>query len=172
MFSIRSFQYKYNYYYCDHNTEEFFDLIHDPHENTNLINNTAYQGLIQEYRWKLDSFKTVFGDNLIEEIRECSISNPVFINDTVSTFSEDSFVFYPNPCPGELQIKFATVDSGEAADIAIYNTQGLAVFHSNKILVSAGNKYNVDLNNLSDGIYSIQFRFNKKTFMSKLVIVK
>src|SRR5256885_11605279 len=47
--SVRTFAYKYNYYYCDSKTEEFFDLIHDPHENTNLINNSAYQSLIQEY---------------------------------------------------------------------------------------------------------------------------
>ena len=32
-------QYKYNHDYCNSVTEEFFDLVNDPLENNNLINN-------------------------------------------------------------------------------------------------------------------------------------
>jgi len=170
--SVRSFAYKYNYYYCDHNTDEFFDLINDPHENTNLINNVSYQDLIQEYRSKMDSFKIVFGDNLIEEIRPCALSNAVFINDTVIILPEDSLLFYPNPSAGNLQIEFPPYENNETVDILIYNMDGVAVFQSKKTLISGGNTFHLDVNDLFNGIYDIQFRLDKKIIRSKLVIIR
>jgi hypothetical protein len=49
-----SFNYKYIYYGCSSDTvEEFFDMVNDPEENTNLINNSSYDSLIQFYRNRL-----------------------------------------------------------------------------------------------------------------------
>jgi arylsulfatase A-like enzyme len=76
--SVRSLHYKYTFYYCDELTEEFFDLVNDPEENTNLINDASHQSLIHQYRQKMDSFKTALGDDIVEDISLCHIANPVF----------------------------------------------------------------------------------------------
>jgi hypothetical protein len=62
--SIRTSHYKFNEYYCNKVTEEFFDLDNDPMENTNLINNSQYEALIENYRVKLDSLRSILQDTL------------------------------------------------------------------------------------------------------------
>lgn len=69
--AVRSFDYMYIYSYCDSLVEEFYDLTNDPKENTNVIFDTAYSALIQEYRDRIDSFRLVTGDTVIPIYGNC-----------------------------------------------------------------------------------------------------
>ncbi|MEO5674114.1 MAG: sulfatase-like hydrolase/transferase [Chitinophagales bacterium] len=76
--SVRDFHYKFNHYFCSDTTEEFFNIQKDPFEKTNLINDPNYQTLIQQYRYKLDSLRTVFLDTAQLDffLADCKLKNP------------------------------------------------------------------------------------------------
>src|SRR6185503_21210960 len=61
--AVRDNSYKYIFYSCNSDTvEEFFDMVNDPLELTNLINKNSYQSIIQTYRVKFDSMRTEWQD--------------------------------------------------------------------------------------------------------------
>ncbi len=70
---VFSFKYKYIYSYCNSMTEEFFDLTLDPKENTNLIFDTTYASIIQEYRVKLDSLRLATGNTMHPPLTNCHL---------------------------------------------------------------------------------------------------
>src|SRR4030095_8594070 len=74
--ALRSMQYKFVHHYCTSTTEEFYDLVNDPHENNNLINDIIYSSLIQSYRDKLTTARTQYGDTLPLESLSCHLKNP------------------------------------------------------------------------------------------------
>jgi len=43
--------------YIEHNYEELYDIIHDPHETTNLVNNTKYKNKLKELRRRCKELK-------------------------------------------------------------------------------------------------------------------
>lgn len=74
--AVRDFNYKFVSSRCANTVEEFYDLVNDPEENTNLINDSASQSLIAIYRNKLDSLKTVYGYILVNDtIVDCGYLN-------------------------------------------------------------------------------------------------
>ncbi len=62
MRAVRSAYFKYIYSFCSDTTEQLFDMVNDPIENNNLINDPYYQVVAQYYRCKLDSFRHVLND--------------------------------------------------------------------------------------------------------------
>ncbi|MEO5675573.1 MAG: sulfatase-like hydrolase/transferase [Chitinophagales bacterium] len=108
--AVRSVEYKYIYSFCDQTTEEFYDLIIDPKENTNQIFNPAYTSLIQEYRNKKDSLRVVFNDT-ISEIRHCSLAK-IQMRNSVESESESEYAdvngiyLFPSPADQRLQLRF------------------------------------------------------------------
>ncbi len=73
--SVRSFQYKYIFSACPTSTEEFFDLINDPQENTNLIFNPQYAAVIDSYRQKLEMYKQQYHYNFVSPPNNCYLVN-------------------------------------------------------------------------------------------------
>lgn len=78
--AIRDQHFKYIHYNCNSDTvEELFDMVNDPLELTNLINNHIYDPLIQLYRLKLDSMKLAWNDTSEGALKNCFIKNPLIL---------------------------------------------------------------------------------------------
>ena len=100
------------------------------------------------------------------------------ITDATSTnlgsFNDNSFEIlniYPNPIQNNSKIYFITGIS-EKVNILIYNTLGNIVF-DNLLRSNRGvNDLNLNLSQLSDGIYTIVLKSNNKTTSSKIIVTK
>ena len=73
--AIRTLDYAYVYSYCTSITEEFYDLTLDPKENNNLISDTAYASIIEEFRHKRDSLRSATNDTIFPEASNCSLQS-------------------------------------------------------------------------------------------------
>jgi N-acetylglucosamine-6-sulfatase len=71
--SVRTNEFKYNRYQCDHSTEELFDLVVDPMETKNVIKETNYSFELSYMRDILDSLLIFYHDTLAADsfIRPC-----------------------------------------------------------------------------------------------------
>ena len=78
--------------------------------------------------------------------------------------SLDTFTFYPNPATSKINISGNKI---EQLKVNIYNTIGDLVMKSN-IMTAKNNE--LSLTNLSTGIYLIEFIYNNKRNVRKLVI--
>ena len=171
--SVRSLQYKYNYYYCDSTTEEFFNLINDPGENTNLINTSSYQTLIQQYRDRLDSFKLALGDNIVESIDDCHIANAVYTKQSEDEGNSGAFLrLYPNPATNRIHIYGVNEPNSALCEIELRNTLGEKVLDQfvkvNKGILEAS----LSLDQLSSGMYFLLVKSNDAVQATPLLIQK
>jgi len=97
MYAVRDKHYVLIDYGCTADTtEEFFDLLADPLEMTNQINNHDYSSLISSYRTQLSNMKIEFGDTTIDTTLNCYVANPFFNRVQKENFTSDFSVF-PNP---------------------------------------------------------------------------
>ncbi|MCS6917186.1 MAG: sulfatase-like hydrolase/transferase [Chitinophagales bacterium] len=111
---VRSSQYKYVKHYCNQPTEEFYDLVNDPKENTNLINTASYASIINTYRQVLDSLRQALSDN-IPPNSSCQLNNVLYSRDAQEELpgegepEEDFFTvrIYPNPASEQVHISYA-----------------------------------------------------------------
>ncbi|MBX7107749.1 MAG: sulfatase-like hydrolase/transferase [Chitinophagales bacterium] len=84
--AVRSLDYTYIYSLCNSTTEEFFDLINDPQQNINLINDPAYAALIQIHRDQLDSLRLSTGDTTNFKLGKCKLENAYFADADGDTY--------------------------------------------------------------------------------------
>jgi N-acetylglucosamine-6-sulfatase len=171
--SVRSLDYKYNYYYCNNTTEEFFNLSNDPEENTNLINDSGSAALIQQYRNKEDSFKIAIGDDIVEDISNCKIVHPLFTRTADDEYPVTGFTFtlYPNPASDVAQLRLDAVEENQEADLTIYNMKGSITYRQLDIVLQPGISVPVDLSKLEDGLYNIELVTGGEVMNKKLLII-
>ncbi|MEO6167461.1 MAG: sulfatase-like hydrolase/transferase, partial [Chitinophagales bacterium] len=103
--AVRSLRYKYIYHFCSNQTEEFFDLLNDPGENTNLIFDPAYDVLIDRYRFLRDSLRIATDDTVNPSPGGCSL-NSFFYADA----DQDGFGNY------SIRLELPNKPSGYVAD--------------------------------------------------------
>ncbi|MCS6990582.1 MAG: sulfatase-like hydrolase/transferase [Chitinophagales bacterium] len=110
---VRSNQYKYVKHYCTQVTEEFYDLVNDPKENTNLINTAAYAGIINTYRQILDSLRQALND-FNPSVIPCQLNNVHYSREASELMAEqereeDLFEIqvFPNPASEQVIIRYA-----------------------------------------------------------------
>jgi N-acetylglucosamine-6-sulfatase len=160
--AVRSLHYKYIYYGCNSDTvEEFFDLVSDPEENINLINNSSYNELVQQYRERMITLQETFDDTLVEEDIECYIENPQ------QKLSGDETIFrhltvYPNPSEGILWIN----NGGVNGMLDVLDPVGKLVAKIN--LLQSENM--LDLRFLPKGIYFLDYKSGEFKQTEKIVI--
>ncbi|MEP7128611.1 MAG: sulfatase-like hydrolase/transferase [Chitinophagales bacterium] len=163
--SIRSMRYKYIRSYCDQFTEEFYDLLNDPHEDTNQIFNPAYSSLISEYQFKLDSMRLALGDSSVASITSCSLLNidTLFSTGSVLTESKFSFQIFPDPATDFLSLQFDQYFT-EQADVLIGDVTGKTFWKKKFSLAdfSLSNTISIDVSNLPPGIYVLKFSRGKE----------
>ena len=159
----------YSRYFCTDTTEELFDRKNDPLQLNNLVHHFAYLDTLIIYRNRLDSLRMVYHDTASIDICDCSLLNPVYVNDTVTTGingNEFSFSILPNPASNQL-----TVSSNQSAvfSISIYDLLGREMFHSTNNLHSEI----INLKSFPSGIYFCVLKTSDgKMSEQKLVIEK
>ena len=87
---------------------------------------------------------------------------------SVTTISEESFHFYPNPSKGMITLNFSgpAVDEGS---VNVYNASGMVM----KTIELSGNFYNtqLDLSTLGRGQYILKFTINQAVVTKRLMII-
>ena len=159
---VRSFTNKYVYYGCSADTvEEFFDLVNDPEENTNLINNPSYSSLIQSYRDRLVVLQAQYDDTVAEPYQNCYLVNP---QEKISTSEAGDFTtVYPNPSDGMIFINAPDLTGQVMQVITLLGIQ-VAAFK----VVAAESA--LDLKFLPPGLYYLVYETGTQKKIIKIVI--
>lgn len=126
MRTVRSKAYKYNWYQCSEQTEEFFNLITDPDENTNLIASPAYANLVNTYRHLLDSMRIATHDTLSADsvIQPCYLVKNRQVGDwEIVENTLPIFEIANNPFKEILMVRLNAAATGPV-QMALYNQIG------------------------------------------------
>ncbi|MCY7410697.1 MAG: sulfatase-like hydrolase/transferase, partial [Chitinophagales bacterium] len=154
---VRTKYFKYIKSFCLNNTEQLFDLVNDPIENVNLINDPFYQTVAQYYRCKLDSIRKALDDTAPDSIIDCKQKNG------------DSSHFGASENPGPIgscifpvwdqDTTFQVVgiddplNAEKTYEVIIYNLIGNVVSRENRYFPNAPQNELLLSNRLSPGLY-------------------
>lgn len=163
--AIRDLNFKYIKYSCNSDTtEEFFDMVHDSLEITNLVNNSAYESQLQIYRAKFDSIKAAWRDTVPPPLNSCYIENPY----TLKQILEQEDITAPEP------YVYPTLSAG-LVEVFIPWPSAIA-----KLCNGPGKPCGewkltepfsqITLSSLPDGIYFLNLTFGEKSFTKKLIL--
>ena len=163
--SVRGLQYKYIKSYCSSTTEEFYNLLTDPKEDTNQIYNSSYAELIQIYRDKLDSLRSAFSDVTLSNTN-CFLRNPSSRqeNEMVPPLS---LTIFPNPTGHSFMISLPASDGNDLAEAAVYDLFGRMVMNKSW----EGNELKIDCSGWSAGSYIVEVKRNQEIYFSKVTVL-
>jgi plastocyanin len=89
---------------------------------------------------------------------------------SVSQNQLNNLHLYPNPAKSSINFQ---IDNESIATVAIYNVTGNRVYYENLIKTQLHNQFEIDVSNLSNGIYMLTIEFlNSKRKTQKFVIQK
>lgn len=171
LYAVRSFDYKYVYNSCNNVVEEFYDLINDPKENYNKINQASYQPLIQAYREKLDSLRIFYGDTVLTDtIIECELYNSIGTVDEAGDETGELYAsVYPNPGRDEVNISWSFLYTSKT-DILITDITGRQVYQATYHHFNDSNRsIQVDSKSWLPGIYLVSIRSGEQEKVLKFV---
>ncbi len=163
--AVRTFRdqfFQYNKYFCTDTTEELFDMQTDSLQMKNLVTVYCYQNVLQQYRFKLDSIRSVLNDTISIPICSCYLKNPLFINEAAPTLlteyicSGSSYYFTGQPLTST-GIYSDTLNSIYGCDsiVNLSLTVLPSIINSQVEFTCAGNNYYFNGQQLtSTGIYS------------------
>ncbi|MEO5673568.1 MAG: sulfatase-like hydrolase/transferase [Chitinophagales bacterium] len=164
IFALRDTQYKYITYQCKNTTAEFFDLINDPLEMTNLINTSSYSSLVNTYKNKLTSLQNQIGDTLYDENKiGCRLVNPV-VNREAENEGPGEINIFPNPAD---DILFINNPENQTVHFRLFNCFGEEICQRRL----SGEQEQLLVKNLPEGIYYIRIEKEGIDFSSKLVVI-
>lgn len=164
--AIRDLHYKYIHYTCAADTvEEFFDMINDSLELTNLINDHNYDSLVQVYRVKYDSIRIAFGDVDPGPIKNCWIADPYVLKEyqEEAEYPSKEPLIYPNITREMIEVFIPW----NHATAILYNDFGQAVGTWN--LEDAYSR--IYFPNLPGGIYYLKL-FNESGSATKKLVIR
>ncbi len=161
---VRDKYFKYVYHNCLCDTvEELFDMVNDPLELTNLVNNHNYASTLIAYENKLDSFKLAINDTITATIKPCYISNPSPLREEL----EDDVlptqpIINPDLNTGVVEIFIPW----QSADVILYDELGRFI-SAWKI---ADQFSTIDLPVLSGGAYFLKISGGGTSVTKKLIV--
>jgi hypothetical protein len=166
--SVRAFRdlyYKYIFHSCNSDTvEELFDMVNDPLELTNQINNSAYNSVIQQYRLKYDSMKLAWNDTFPDDQKNCFIKNPIVMKESSDEdeFPEMEPVVYPNITDGMVEIFVPS----HMAEARLYDNLGRirGSWHLSQSVTK------VKLPSLPPGLYYFNFLYDGESKSKELIV--
>jgi len=168
--AVRSLNYKYTEYACSQTTQEFFDLGIDPEENNNLINNSAYDSLINVYRIKLEGWKRFYNYSTPGIIDSCHLANPVYLKqgDDETNQLPDRLKIYPNPSNKSLNIE---IESGQSQQfsLSIFDPAGKIIFKTAFAVEAGIHTFKMDVSSFDSGIYFAEFQTPASATVVKFV---
>jgi N-acetylglucosamine-6-sulfatase len=163
--AVRGLQYKYIKSYCNSGTEEFYNLLTDPLEDTNLISNTNYTTLIETYRNKLDSLRLAFSDVTLS-ITSCFLRNPSFRFHDVP-LAPYSLALFPNPTDNSFVISIPVCDEHEKAIAEVHDLSGRMIVRKS----CEGNELRINCSGWQAGSYIVEVKCNQRISFSKLTVL-
>lgn len=168
--AVRSLQYKYIYNYCTSTTEEFYDLVNDPFENNNLINNSSYSALIETYRIKLDSLRTAYTDKKPKN-SDCYMMNPTQKNSGAFDSNPGGLkiTISPDPASGLFNIQYETRDLQEAVDVSVQNMVGDRIL-TRHVLVDQSAPITINCSSWPSGLYMVSLKTSTSTASEKIMV--
>jgi len=124
---------------------------------TNLLN-TGYNGSSHtEPHFKIHTYLVTY-------------FNPTSDIENVS-FTEKGIELFPNPASDKINLKFKK-NLNSAVNIEIYNIYGQLIYSENKSNIHANELYQINLKNISNGIYTVKIKSENDQFSRKIVINK
>jgi hypothetical protein len=169
--AIRSLQYKYVRHYCNEVTEEFYDLVNDPEENLNEINNTTYANLISYYKTTLDSIRTAEGDYTPQKIN-CYLvnSNKLAEGDSEYEAVNDRLLrLWPIPASNFFIISYNEAGNREEISIQITNTIGQLIYSKRFANTDVLNA-EIYCKEWNEGVYTITLNKGDQSYSKKMII--
>ncbi|MBA2408050.1 MAG: sulfatase-like hydrolase/transferase [Chitinophagales bacterium] len=161
--TIRTKSYKYNWYQCIEQTEEFFNLDKDPEENFNLIHDPTYAVKIEQYRHLLDSMRialhdTVSADTFKKPCKLISDPRPYELAYIVQK-SGMTLNISPSPFSDNIIVKILTENQSDV-EVMLYNLLGQLLVK--KVAHKESGYYDTTINgnNLPPGIYLVRVTQN------------
>lgn len=177
--AVRDMHYKYIKSYCANNVEQFFDLVNDPHENTNLINTAAYQTLINTYRYKLDSFMVALNDNFTQDPNpvNCTMQNSVYnkvendlVLDDELEGPQKFIIAYPSPCNDQTTLRL-NFPGGGNYKVQIINVLGQNVYSNSDNTEVSTVDLMLNTKSWNPGTYLISVTMNDEKFNSNVSVI-
>jgi hypothetical protein len=171
--AVRSLQYKYVKHYCKKVTEEFYDLVNDPKENINEINNSGYASLISSYKAVLDSIETAVGDSHPTKV-PCSLSNPQMVKEEEEENENEPvndriLRLWPNPAPDYFLISFN--EAGNKEDILINVTDVIGnVLYRKQVMNADVLNTEIFCHSWQPGLYLVTLQKGDHSYSEKIVI--
>ncbi len=80
---VRSFEFMYVYANCDCWTEQLYDMVNDPGQNTNVVLEPDYYDQLQAYRSILDSLRISYQDTAAYLMLPCNLVNAFEVPDDI-----------------------------------------------------------------------------------------
>jgi N-acetylglucosamine-6-sulfatase len=161
--AYRDLQYKYIRYSCDSSVELFFDMVNDPLELTNQINNSAFAPLIDIYRAKFDSMQLAWFDTSAVGISECYIENPFYLREAIDEEDLDTDVplIYPTIITNYVELYIPW----KQAKVSLLNEEGKLITTSN-----VSDQFSrITLPDLLAGMYFLKVESSGEVFTMKLI---
>ncbi|MCY7409394.1 MAG: sulfatase-like hydrolase/transferase [Chitinophagales bacterium] len=120
--AIRDQYYTYTTFTCSDTTEFLFDMVNDPLELTNLINNSAFKSVLNVYRQRLDSMKTACNDTINTPVPDCAIIHPFYLKELVEEedVPSDEPLVYPTLVSDYVEVYFPW----KQAKVTLLNERG------------------------------------------------
>jgi hypothetical protein len=155
--------------YCKTTTEEYYDLITDPLNNTNQIFNTDYSAIISARRTLLDSLRTAFND-ITPTKKTCNL---VTNGQRIEIYGgeetpELQMVIGPNPAAASFTIYFTSHQKSPAA-ISVCDELGHVLWNQQyKIPLDVLEE--IDCSQWSNGFYFVKAEQNGKIYGRKILV--
>src|SRR4030095_8461241 len=155
--AVRDFNYKYIQNQCSSFSEEFYDLLSDPLENSNLIFDEDYESLVALYKNKLDSLKDYYGFvNISNTTLNCSLENidssGIVFKPASGSNVIGSFELYPNPVTDRISLIIGPAKY-ESILVSIRNIFAQPVYETELSASAHQSVYYIDVSYFLPGTY-------------------
>ncbi|MCS6990405.1 MAG: sulfatase-like hydrolase/transferase [Chitinophagales bacterium] len=156
--AVRTPYFKYIKSFCNSTTEQLFDLINDPKENVNLINDPYYQKVADYYRCLLDSIRQVYGDFYVDTILNCKLKNVDYSHVGASTDPGPigPCIYIPADVDTSLNVGLGSIEARADCEVVVFTLGGQPVYRG---WVAAATVSNVlqEQGRLPAGVYVARF---------------
>jgi len=119
--------------------------------------------------FRIDSDTQVHGDTIIEY----SCCDSITVNLHENNLSNTGLEVYPNPATDILNLKLMSAIEFEGY-LCLLNSVGKIVYDKKINLNSGANNFNIDINNMTSGVYFISIQDSNSTFIArkKILVMK
>lgn len=156
--------------YCKTNTEEFYNLVNDPRNDTNQIFNPLYSATIAQHRALLDSLRAIYNDFPTIKTKTCNL---VTNGQRIAIYKDDEapeleLAIGPNPAANSFTVYFNS-HKNDRTFISVIDELGRIIWkksydHSIEVLEE------MDCTFWNTGVYLVKADQEGKSYSLKMLI--